>query len=53
MQKKKSNDIEILDVLSHAIKHDKKQLDQLCAEFDILNPKSHNNKLSEYTDTQK
>lgn len=44
---KKSNNHEILDMLINIAKYDKEQLDILCKEFDIMNPKSHKGRFAE------
>ena len=46
-QYRKSSDKDKIDILENAAKYDKDLLDDLCKEFDALNPKSHKSKFAE------
>ena len=43
----KSDDNDKIKILSNAVQCDKDRLDDLCEEFDLINPKSHKAKLAE------
>ena len=43
----KPNDINKIETLANIAKNDRKQLDELCREFDMINPKSHKSKFAE------
>lgn len=43
----KPSDIDKIKTLANIAKNDKDQLDELCREFDMIDPKSHKAKFTE------
>lgn len=43
----RSSDQDKIETLVNATKNDKGRLDELCKEFDVMNPKSHDGKFVE------
>lgn len=42
-----AKDLNKIKTLTNAVKNDKERIDELCKEFDMLNPKSHKIKFAE------